>query len=254
MSLAANTEHDRWLVHGQPGDGDFLLFGFHYAGVGASSSYRHWPQRIGTGYFCPLQPPGREDRIREQPLGSHAEFAERLLPVLADHLDRPYAFLGHCGAFPYMLETTFQLRRHGLPLPRRLFASSWGAPHRGLYGRLNFLDLDEIDVSAEIQLICDAQLGHRLPDDLAELAGEMLLFDLRVQRTYRYGGDPRVPVPTVVIGWSDDEVVPPEEVRPGWDECADVTHHVLTGDHWEFLRCPPALRSLIGDEMATALR
>lgn len=250
MTIAAHPDHDRWLVHGKPGDGDFVVFGFHYAGVGASSSYRHWPRRIGTGYFCPLQPPGREDRLSERPLGSHVEFAERLVPVLAEYLDRPYAFVGHCGAFPYMLETTFRLRQQGFPLPYRLFASSWGAPHRGLYGRLNFLDLDEIDVVEEVQLICAAQLGRRLPDDFAELAGEILLFDLQVQRGYRYDGHPRVPSPTVVVGWTGDDVVPQEVVRPGWEECAEASHHVLPGDHWEFLRCPPALRDLISREMA----
>jgi surfactin synthase thioesterase subunit len=247
-----NTTRDNpWLVYGPPGDGPFVLFGFHYTGVGAASTYRDWPRQIGAGWVCPLQPPGREDRIDEEPYTSHRDFAERVVPGLARYLyDNRYAFIGHCGAFPYMLETTFLLKEYGLPLPCRLFASSWGAPHRGLYGRLNFLDLDTIDVVAEVQRIAQARLGYALPEELAEFAGESLLSDLRVQRGYRYPGHPRVPVPTVVISWAEDDVVPPEDTRAGWDECAEVSHHELRGDHWEFLRCPPALRELIAAQMA----
>ncbi|WP_211288776.1 thioesterase II family protein [Actinophytocola xinjiangensis] len=248
------TRATPWLVHGSPGDAEFLLFGFHYAGVGAASSYRDWPARIGGGWFCPLQPPGREDRIMEEPLRSHRAFAEDLVPVLRERLDRPYAFVGHCGAYTYMLDTTLHLAELGLPLPAKLFASSWGAPHAGLYGRLNFLDLDdagiETDLVAEIQDVSLARTGQPLPADLAELAAETLLFDLRVQRAYRYDGTPKVPVPTVVVSWRQDTVVPPELVVPGWQECAEVTFHEFDGDHWEFLRCPEALRSLIVAEMS----
>ena len=217
----------------------------------AQSSSGSWlPARIGGGWFCPLQPPGREDRITEEPLPSHRAFAEHLVPVLRERLDRPYAFVGHCGAFTYLLETTLHLAELGLPLPSRLFASSWGAPHAGLYGRLNFLDLDDCDIVGEIQDVSVARTGEPLPGELAELAAETLMFDLRVQRAYRYDGTPRVPVPTVVVSWRQDTVVPPELVVPGWQECAEVTFHEFDGDHWEFLRCPEPLRSLIVREMS----
>jgi surfactin synthase thioesterase subunit len=239
-----------WLVYGPPDDGDFVIFGLHYPGVGAVSSYREWPRQIGAGVFCPLQPPGREDRFHEPPLATHRAYAEALAPAVAEHLGRPYALIGHCGAFPYMLETTFRLQELGLPLPHRLFGSSWGAPHRGLYGRLNFADLDTLDVVAEIQAMCRHRFGAELPDDLAELTAEVLAADLRVQRTFRYSGRPRVPSRTVVFGWSADDVVPPQVVWPAWEECADVSFRLLEGDHWEFLRCPPALREAIEAEMA----
>jgi hypothetical protein len=86
-----------------------------------------------------------------------------------------------------MLQTAAHLEKTGLPAPARLFAPSWGAPQRGLHGRLNFVDLDE--------------------------------------------------------------VVPAGEVWPGWQDCLDATFHLLEGDHWEFLRCPPSLLDLIEQEM-----
>jgi surfactin synthase thioesterase subunit len=241
-----------WLVHGPPGEGDFVIFGFHYPGVGTVSSYREWPRQIGTGVFCPLQPPGREDRFREPPVRSHRAYAESLAPDLAPHLARPYAFIGHCGAFPFMLETAFMLSELGLPTPRRLFASSWGAPQRGLYGPLSFVDLDEHDWVGEIQNMSRTRFGAELPEDLADVAAEALELDMRVQRTFRYSGQPPVPCPAVVIGWSADAIVPSEVVWPGWEECADASFVLLEGDHWEFLRCPSALLELIATEMSRA--
>ncbi|XKK38561.1 thioesterase domain-containing protein [Nocardiopsis sp. ARC36] len=236
-----------WFLRGVPETGDYLLFGFPYAGVGASS-YREWPSTVGTGGFCALQPPGRENRILEDVPATHDDFAARLAEALAVHTHRPYAFLGHCGAFPYMLQTVLRLQELGLPLPRRLFASSWGAPHRGLYGSLNFVDLDRVDMVSEVQRI-SGQMGRPLPRELAELAAETMLADLRVQRGYRYSGTPRVPVPVTVIGWSDDDVVPAEQVWDGWTECADASYHPLEGDHGAFLRCPESLRELVSGQM-----
>jgi surfactin synthase thioesterase subunit len=241
------TTKDKWLLHGPPGAGDYLVFGFPYAGVGASS-YREWPRTIGTGRFCPLQPPGKENRSKEAVPVDHAAFAEQLLDSLAPHLDRPYALIGHCGAFPYMLSTTQRIQALGLPLPRRLFASSWGAPQRGLYGRLNFVDLDTVDMVAEIQDI-GKRLGRPVMPELAELSAEFMLDDLRVQRGYRYDGVERVPVPVTVLGWTEDDVVPADGVFPGWTECADATYQLLPGDHGAFLRAPDVLRELIEHEM-----
>lgn len=250
VSASAATGPTPWLVQGDPKQAEFVIFGFHYAGTGAASTYRAWPQRIGQGWFSPLQPPGREDRIREMPLGSHPAFAADLVDALADYLDRPYAFAGHCGAVTYMVETVLRLEALGLPLPRRLFASSWGAPHRGLYGRLNTLDLDQIDIVGELQCIAVQRFGSALPIALVDIAAETLMFDLRVQREYRYGGRPRIPCPVVVIGWTRDAVVPASVTWPGgWDECSDAEFRELDGDHWEFLKCPPALRELLEQEM-----
>jgi surfactin synthase thioesterase subunit len=249
VSGTNELESTRGMLSGAPGDGDFVLFGFPYTGVGASATYHAWPTRIGAGVLCPLQPPGREDRTEEAPLRTHREFADQVVAEISEHLTRPFAFVGHCGAFPYMVETTLRLQAAGLPVPLRLFASSWGPAHRGLYGRLNFADLETLDAVAEIQDICQARLGFSLPPDHAELAAETLLFDLRVERGYAYDGSPRIPTPIVVVGWTLDDVVKPSEIWPGWEGCGDASLHVLEGNHWSFLDCPPDYRDLIVSEM-----
>jgi surfactin synthase thioesterase subunit len=233
----------RWLLRAPPDDTERLLFAFPYAGVGASS-YRGWPRVVAGAGVCALQPPGRENRMREAPHRSHAAFAADLVDELVHHIDRPFAFIGHCGAVPYALETILLLRQRGLPLPERLFASSWGAPHRGLYGRLNIVDLERVDLVEEIQALF-GRAGAPMRTDLAELLAQVLRVDLEVQRTYRYDVSRRLPVPVTVVAWTRDDVVPPKELEGGWEECADVTREVLDGEHLDFWDCPPALQGVI---------
>ncbi|HTF07826.1 MAG TPA: thioesterase domain-containing protein [Asanoa sp.] len=232
----------RWFVP-PPGPGGRLLFCFPYAGVGASS-YRQWPRRIDDVQVCGLQPPGRENRLRESPHRDHAAFAADLVDALTPYVDREFFFAGHCGGVPFALDTIDELARRGLPLPTRLIASSWGAPQRGLYGRLNFVDLAAVDLVAETTALF-GRAGVPMRTDFAELAAQVLRTDLEVQRGYRFAAGRRVPCPVTVVAWTDDDVVPPEVVAPGWDECADVTAETLDGRHLDFLHCPDVLRDAL---------
>jgi surfactin synthase thioesterase subunit len=233
----------RWFVPPPAPEGR-LLFCFPYAGVGASS-YRRWPRRIGDIGVCGLQPPGRENRLRERPHRSHAAFAADLVDALTPYVTgRPYYLAAHCGGVPYMLDTVDELARRDLPLPGRLIASSWGAPQNGLYGRLNFADLATIDLFAETTAMF-ARAGSPIRADFAELAAEVLRVDLEVQRGYTFAADRKVPVPVTVVAWTEDDVVPPDTVPDGWSRCADVTHEVLAGEHLDFLHCPDGLRDAL---------
>lgn len=229
----------RWFVP-PPAPESRLLFCFPYAGVGASS-YRRWPKRIDDVQVCALQPPGRENRMRESPHRTHAAFAADLADALTPYVEREYYFAGHCGAVPYALDTIDELARRGLRLPSRLIASSWGAPQRGLYGRLNFVDLQTSDLVSEVTALF-ARAGAPIRSDFAELAARVLRTDLEVQRGYRFGPGRRVACPVTVLAWTHDDVVPPDVVAPGWAECADVTHELLAGEHLDFLHCPDVLR------------
>ncbi|WP_036345989.1 thioesterase II family protein [Micromonospora sp. CNB394] len=228
----------RWFVPAPPAGP--LAFAFPYAGVGASS-YRPWPARIGEVAVVAVQPPGRENRTREPAHRTHRAFAHDLADALLPYLDRDYYFVGHCGAVPYALETIFELERRGCPLPRRLVASSWGAPHRGLYGYLNFVDLSTADLHAETRLLF-ARAGVPVREDFVDLLTQVLRHDLETQRDYSYPAGARVPVPVTLLGWTGDDVVPADQVRPGWTECAQVEYEELEGAHLAFLSCPANLQ------------
>jgi surfactin synthase thioesterase subunit len=233
----------RWLLRPPPDDAERLLFAFPYAGVGATS-YRQWPRSVGGGWVCALNPPGREHRVRESPHRTHAAFAADLADYLSAYVDRPFAFIGHCGAVPFALETILLLQERGLPAPSRLYASSWGPPHRGLYGELNFVDLESVDLVQEVTRFFE-RMGTPARPDFAEPFARLLRLDLEIQRSYRYDSSRFLPCPVTAIAWTDDDVVPPDQVQQGWHECCDVTYELLQGPHLAFLGCPPALQELI---------
>ncbi|MEU2388988.1 thioesterase domain-containing protein [Streptomyces sp. NPDC012461] len=232
-----------WLLRRPPEDARTLLFAFPYAGGGAGT-YRAWPATIGDAAVCPVQPPGRENRLYEPAHRSHQAFAADLAEFLKDHVDRPYAFFGHCGGVPFALSTLVALAERGVMLPQQLFASSWGAPHRSLYGPLNFVDLATTDLASEVADMYE-KAGISVRDDFVEIAADVLRADLEAHRPWLYDAATRVPCPVTVISWSEDDVVQPDLVHPHWQECADAEHVRIPGEHFAFLDCPDPLRDTI---------
>ncbi|MDB9511355.1 alpha/beta fold hydrolase [Kamptonema animale CS-326] len=104
------------------------LFCFPYAGGGAST-YRSWESQLPPEIeVCPIQLPGRENRISEAPFTQFTELVEVLADVLKPMLDRPFAFYGHSIGGLLAFEVAKSLRdRFGL-LPIHLFIGATIAP------------------------------------------------------------------------------------------------------------------------------
>ncbi|WP_449418332.1 alpha/beta fold hydrolase [Phormidium nigroviride] len=104
------------------------LFCFPYAGGGAST-YRSWESQLPPEIeVCPIQLPGRENRISEAPITEFTELVEALADVLKPMLDRPFAFYGHSMGGLLAFEVAKSLRdRFGL-LPIHLFIGATIAP------------------------------------------------------------------------------------------------------------------------------
>ena len=104
------------------------LFCFPYAGGGAST-YRSWESQLPPEIeVCPIQLPGRENRISEAPFTQLTELVEALADVLKPVLDKPFAFYGHSMGGLLAFEVAKCLRdRFGL-LPIHLFIGATIAP------------------------------------------------------------------------------------------------------------------------------
>ena len=112
-----------WLLRQPAEESPALLFCLPYPGTGASM-YHQWPRRIGVAEVCPVQLPGRENRLREPPYKTYEELAAALVDGLLPFLDRPFGFFGHCGSVFVGFEATLLLEPLGLPGPSHLFVSS----------------------------------------------------------------------------------------------------------------------------------
>jgi medium-chain acyl-[acyl-carrier-protein] hydrolase len=120
---------DPWIVCPRPNpQAQLRLFCFPYAGGGASI-FHAWganlPQEIEV---CPVQLPGRENRLREPPYSWLPRLAQKLVGVLSPYLDRPFAFFGHSMGALISFELARQLRRQGLRGPVHLLVSAHRAP------------------------------------------------------------------------------------------------------------------------------
>lgn len=230
----------RWLIREPTGDSSARLFCIPYSGCGASM-YRQWPRFFGGIEICPVQLPGRENRMREPAYGTYEEMADGLTDGLAPYLDKPFGFFGQCGSALAAVEATIRLSERALPLPRHLFLSSQVAPHDPPYGRLLRMTKDEL--RDELRHLF-TELGAAPPEDLIDLAHQILITDMEATRKYRHDRAVRLPAPITAIGWTKDIDVPAELMR-GWADYAPTTFEVLEGVHYTFLEAPASLQEVI---------
>jgi surfactin synthase thioesterase subunit len=238
---------EKWLVREPAQNSGALLFCIPYSGCGASM-YRQWPRFMSDIEICPVQLPGRENRMREPAYGTYEEMAEGLADGLAPYLDRPFGFFGHCGSALAAVETTRCLAARGGPLPSRLFLSSQVAPHDPPYGRL--LGMDETQLRDELHHLL-VGMGTVPPPDLVDLALEILVTDMEATRRYRFDAPFDLPTRITAIGWTQDIDVPAELIT-GWSAYAPTDFELLDGVHYAFLEAPEALRSTLRRDLHPA--
>lgn len=226
----------RWLLRRPDPDARARLFLFPYSGCGASM-YQAWPRSVDGIDVCLIQPPARQNRIAEPHYETYENMAAALVEYLEPHLDRPFAFFGHCGGALPGFEVTRQLAAAGLPLPARVFVSGQVAPQDGPYSRM--FDLDRDGLRAELAHII-TNMGGEPSGPLVEMGVDVLAKDLAANQRYAPGAV-TVPAGVTAIGWADDTEIP-MKLMGGWqDTTADCRFVELDGGHFALLSAPAAL-------------
>jgi surfactin synthase thioesterase subunit len=210
--------------------------------------YRQWPTTIDGVEVCPVQLPGRENRMREPAHASYESLADDLAEALGPYLDRPYALFGHCGSALAAYETALRLIQRGRPAPARLFVSSEVAPQDGPYGR--FLDMDDDELAVELRALV-AELGGTLPPSLLSLYLGVLRRDVDMNARYQVPDPVRLPSRITAIGWTEDTGIPPS-LMGGWAACGDTDFQLLKGGHYRFIEAPAELRALLAAGLGAA--
>jgi surfactin synthase thioesterase subunit len=100
------------------------LFCLPFAG-GAASAYARWRKDLpGEIDLQPVQLPGREVRLAEEPFISIPEITAAILR----RVDRPYAIYGHGMGARIGFEVVRELRRRAAPMPVRLYVGAAAPP------------------------------------------------------------------------------------------------------------------------------
>lgn len=208
------------------------LFCLPFAGGGASI-FHTWGKTLpSTIEVCPVQLPGRENRLREPPYTDLQALVEQLANQLHPYTRKPFALLGHSMGALLAFELTRTLRRQSSPMPRMLFLSA----HRAAHLPLRRQPLHGLADPAFIEGV--RRLGGTPAEvfahqELRELVLPLLRADFTVCDRYRFVPEAPLDCPLVLYAGRQDTEVSPQEVE-AWREHTTQTARlrIFSGGHF----------------------
>lgn len=118
-----------WIIADLTSVAECRLFCLPYAGTGASL-YRGWDRLVPENIqVCPVQLPGREERLGEHCFSSMETLVPKLLEELVPYLDRPYILFGHSMGAKIAFELCRAIISNNYYIPELLVVSACRAPH-----------------------------------------------------------------------------------------------------------------------------
>lgn len=229
----ARAAANRWLhaFKANPKAGVRLIC-FPYAG-GTAMVYRSWAQRLPAEVeVLAVQLPGRASRMQEPLHFDLPRLIEAMAPVLAPHLEAPFAFFGHSMGAMIAFELARLLRREGRAGPLRLFVSGRSAPqlnrtHAPLH------DLPQPELLRELGRLNGTPREVLEHPELMELMLPILRADFSVCDTYEYREEPPLDCPITAFGGLQDAGVPRRNLEAWREQTSGAfTLRMLPGDHF----------------------
>jgi medium-chain acyl-[acyl-carrier-protein] hydrolase len=224
-----------WVTRSRPDpQARIRLFCFPYAG-GAASLFKSWandmPAKIEV---CPLQLPGRENRIQETPFVRVPALISAVATVLRSALERqpgPFALFGHSMGALIAFELARYLCAQGQP-PAYLFVSGMRAPQRYMTG----YPVHTLPDDMFIQILREM---HGTPEEILQNTELMQILlptlhaDFELCYSYVYHPGPALPCAITAFGGTQDVAVSEEDLQ-AWSE--QTSQHfrssLLPGDHF----------------------
>ncbi len=194
------------------------LFCFHHAGGGASA-FAGWPALAPSELeICPVQLPGRENRLGEPAFTA----MERLAPALADAIgtrtELPFAFFGHSMGARVAHAVAAEIAARGRAGPSLLIVSASRAPHHPpLQPDMHRLPDDRFE--QELAALGGLPEAIRRSDEMMGIATRVARADFTLLETWRPDPAARLAAPILAFGGEDDALAPEAALR-SW---ADLT-------------------------------
>ena len=208
------------------------LFCFPYAG-GTASMFQQWRHSLpDTIEVCPVQLPGRGNRLADRRFTSVGPLVEALAEDLGDYLDRPFAFFGHSMGALVGFELARLLRCERRPQPVHLFVSGCEAPQLPLGTRpiYNLPDPELINALRRMNGTPQEVLDHA---ELMELMLPIIRDDLTVCQAYEYSPEPPLACGISAFGGLQDPGVTEASVS-AWraQTTGEFEMKMIDGDHF----------------------
>ena len=212
------------------------LFCFPFAGGGASA-YRLWQSAMPEGVeVCPVQPPGRENRVREAPFRRTEALIDALDEALRPLVDRPFALFGYSMGATLAFEWAHRLRRELGVEPEVLLVAARAAPHLPRLCPLMY-ELPDDELKARLEELAGTPKEILGNDELMELLLPMVRADFEMHDTYRFSEREPLRCPVVAFGGVADAAVPTSELE-AWARVSRGDFELLSlpGDHFGLLQ------------------
>ncbi|MFE4588975.1 thioesterase II family protein [Streptomyces laurentii] len=248
------TTANPWLPFGAHPESGIRLLCLPHAGAGATA-YRTWGQGLPEQIkACPVQPPGRERRRREEPFTRVDSLTRALAKEIAGSVRGPYALFGHSTGALCAFETAREMRRIGAAPPVHLFVSGRRAPQ---------LPMPRHDVGA-MTVPELAQALRRLggtPEEvlsnpeLLALLQPVLAADFSVNETYAHVAEDPLDLPVTAFAGIDDTGADVALMEP-WESqtSREFVLHSFPGGHFAVFEHAARVHSLISDALAPQLQ
>lgn len=231
--MTSLSSFNSWIFASRPNPQARLrLFCFPHAGGGASF-FRPWIGALPTGIeICPIQLPGRENRLKEPPFQQFAPLILTLAQALRPYMTVPYAFFGHSMGALISFGLARQLRRQNDPLPIRLFLSAYRSPQiRNTEPPLH--QLPETEFVRKVLSFNGTKREVLENEELRQFLLPTLRADFAVCETFDYTIEEPLACPISVFGGLQDNRVKPHDLA-AWQEqtSSHFIQRMLPGDHF----------------------
>lgn len=244
-----------WFLNTHSGSAAKLrLFCFPYAGGGASV-FNNWKRELPADiHVCPVQLPGRESRVLEEPMDSVEAIVHSLVSEFKPFLHTPFAFFGHSMGALIAFETARQLHFKHHVAPIHLFVSGKTAPHLP-YPRKSLHTLPDDQFKIELQLMQGTPEEVLQNDELMDIVMPPLRADFTAVETYLYRPGEVLPCPISVFGGLEDHDVSIESLQ-AWQEHTKNSFQVqmLGGNHFFLHKQEQEIIGSVLHELLTQIR
>jgi medium-chain acyl-[acyl-carrier-protein] hydrolase len=249
-----NSAQSPWLAYYQPNPRATLrLFCFPYAGGSALVFNKWWGSLPPFVEVCPVQLPGRGNRLHVPPFTNMDALVEAAFAALLPYFNMPFAFFGHSMGASISFELTRLLRREGRRLPLHLYLSGRRAPHiidrdPPLY------DLPEPDLLDKLRQLNGTPKEVLEHPELMQMMLPLLRADFSVAETYVCKPELPLDTPMTVFGGLTDEDVLRDDLDQ-WRQHSTAAFKLsmLAGDHFFLNTSQSVLLQLLSRELSSLI-